>query len=306
MNEKKPHTRNGRTLLTPSDPQPVSIVQRDTPIIFCGPHNGNAVVGNKQQPLGMDGAWFNKAHEAQDLYISELFDYLIPRLENVSFIWGNYSRLVCDINRLPEHAIAETSSEFDHIAIPANQKTVMTDEEQKQRLNEIYWPYHDALSDLIQEKREKFGGVMMIDIHSYSPVWKGKKRDVEISILTFDDHPLSVITDNFIRKESGMNYIPGVPYMPSKRLTNAGRMISARNRLPYFGYEIRNDMINDKAGIKRLGTFFENYTQHLVEHENFQKIMQASNPTSHDHNHGVAESILSSDIPLTDSVLQTT
>ncbi|MCB1840569.1 MAG: N-formylglutamate amidohydrolase [Rhodospirillales bacterium] len=254
-----------------SGPEPVTIVNRDSPVIFTGPHNGVAVLDHPEKPLGMGREWFERAHEACDLNMQALFETMIPRFPNASFLWGNYSRLVADVNRMPDFAIACESSEWTDLMIPGNALETVTPEERERRMNSVYWPYHDALTALIGEKREKFGGVLLVDLHSFTPFWQNLPRDVEVGLLTLDEHhPLATISSEFLREKNPFRYKHGEPYFLPARLTiTAAPLIQERNSVDYLGFEVRNNMIASEEGRERFCDFFDQYVRFATAHPNY-------------------------------------
>lgn len=252
-------------------PAPVTIVNRDSPIIFTGPHNGIAVLDNPANPLGMPREWFEKAHEASDLNMQALFYDMIPHISNASYVWGNYSRLVADLNRMPGRAIAGESSEWEDLLIPGNTPENLTDQEIGRRMNTVYWPFHDALTKLVDEKRAKFGGVVLVDLHSFSPSWQGLSRDVDVGLLTLNQtHPLASMSAEFVRERSGYKYRPGEPYfLPARLDVTAAPMLEERNRTGYLGFEIRNDLIATEQGRAAFCDFFDRYLKFLEAHQHY-------------------------------------
>ena len=242
-------------------PEPVTVHEGNGPVIFSGPHNGLAVFGDREKPLGMERAWFAAAHEASDLHMATLFESMIPRFSQASFVWSNYSRLVADVNRMPELAIAETSSEWDDFPIHGNASHIVTPEEREGRMQSVYWPYHNALSDLVKKKKEEFGAVLLIDMHSFTPSWQGRARESEVGMLTLDEgHPLAQASCEFLSEKSGMRYISRLPYfLPERVAISAAQLVEKNTGLPYFGFEIRNDTIAGESGRERFCAMLEIY-----------------------------------------------
>ncbi len=274
-------------------PEPVTVIPGNSPFIFSGPHNGLAVPGAPEKPLGLDRKWFEQAHEASDLNMAALFQRLIPRLPAASFIWSNYSRLVADTNRMPDKAIAETSSEYEDMPIPGNDPGVLTPEERESRMNAIYWPYHNALADLVKETRQKFGMAILIDMHSFSPVWLGRKRESEIGLLSLDEQqPLAQISDEFLKERSGLRYIQRQPYfLPERVSITAAPLVTERTGAPYFGFEIRNDLIADEVGQDRLCDLIANYMKFVGNHPHRDMVFSPAIPY-HDHRRPTAQDTL--------------
>lgn len=220
----------------------------------------------------MDEEWFHNAHEAMDLHIDKLFIELQNTLNNVSFISGNYSRLVCDLNALPDYAISQHSSEYSHIKIEQNQPDMCCPRQRVRRIEEIYWSYHDAKKQLIEEKRAKHGGVIVLDIHSFTPTWDQKKRNVELGTIRCEKTPFSRAFEEFLRSQDEYLFVSGEPYRVANRKTNAAHLITEISDLQYLGLEIRNDLIADSHGIKKISALLKDAMGYLQNHENIDNI----------------------------------
>ncbi len=265
-----PYTQN---ILSKNDPDPVTVINNTGNIIITSPHNGCAVPKCLKPYLGTNKTWFNQAHEAMDLHIDKLFIALSNRLNEVSFISGNYSRLVCDLNALPDYSIKNYSSEYRHIEISENCPKICCAKQKISRLNEIYWPYHDKKKQLIEDKREIHGGVIVLDIHSFSPTWEQKNRNVEIGTIRCEKTPLSRAFEKFLREEqSDFTFVSGEPYRVEDIPTNAAPMITDRNDLQYLGLEIRNDLILNESGILKITALIENAINHITSHTDIDNI----------------------------------
>ncbi len=261
-------------LLAEEDPTPYTTVRGDSIFLLAGPHNGRKVPQALHQSLGTEPEWFNGAHEAYDLHVSELFERMQQRFDNLNYIYGNYSRLVVDLNRMPDYSITETSSEHEDFKIPHNQLDKCDLKSRNRRISEIYAPYHEAKHNLINDIRSQKGGVIVIDMHSFTPTWQQRKRDVEIGTIRCEKTPLSQAAEDFLRQQEDYNFVSGEPYRVANRPASAAPLISRSNDLQYFGIEIRNDLIGTPEGMEKMTAFLGRCIEHIKGHENFEKIIQ--------------------------------
>ncbi len=262
-------------LLQKQDIPPATVIERKGNIIFSSPHNGRAVPACLKPCLGMDEQWFHSAHEAMDLHVDKLFTELQDTLDNVSFVSGNYSRLVCDLNALPDYAIERHSPEYSHIKIEQNQPDICCAHQHMLRIEEIYWPYHDAKKHLIDKKRETHGGVIVLDIHSFAPTWEQKKRNVELGTIRCEKTPFSRAFEEFLRsQQSEFLFVSGEPYRVAERPNNAAPLITKRNDLQYLGLEIRNDLIAHDTGIQKITELLKNAMDYLLAHPDIDNIIK--------------------------------
>ena len=140
------------------------------PIIISIPHCGtnfpaeikNNYLEDKVEDID-DTDWF-----LQDLY------NFAPSM-GITIIHANFSRWVIDLNRDPESAplyndgriITGLTTTTDFLGSPIY-KTGMEPNQQEvqRRLDEYYWPYYNLLQNLLDQRKKKFGKVVLWDAHS--------------------------------------------------------------------------------------------------------------------------------------------
>ena len=132
-------------------------------------------------------------HKAYDLGIKELAINLSNKL-NSQLVLGQYSRLLIDCNR-DEDDPTLISAISDRKLILGNKK--ITKQEKNYRINKMYRPYHEKIKKKILENKIN----MIISLHSFNPIFKGKKRFLKYGILSNQDRRLSDLILNELKKE---------------------------------------------------------------------------------------------------------
>ncbi len=264
------------TLLQDGDPPPFILSKGSSPIIFTSPHNGIAVPCALHQTLGMDEDWFYKAHEAQDLHIGAVLKELKNQRPSSSTLEAVYSRLMIDLNRRPDDSIPPASSEYPELLIAQNDMKNCNVYQRVKRLKEIYEPYHNAKTQLIEDIRsQNENRVLVFDLHSFTPEWRGERRDVEIGTIRCQKSPLSRAFENYLREgQDDFNFISGEPYRVADRDVNVARILCQNNKLPYFGLEIRNDLIANAEGVQRVVKMINDGIEHIMQHADVENIMK--------------------------------
>lgn len=263
--------------LQDTDKHVLNVKNGDLPLLFTGPHNGHDVPSCLHQSLGACPDWFKQAHEATDLHMADLFTTLYDTIGGANFLSSNYSRLVCDLNAMPDYAITRCSPEENNLIIPHNQTTHCCPKQMSQRLQHFYWPYHDMLKKMITNIRQHHGGAIVLDLHSFSPTWKGQKRDVEIGTIRTEKTPLSIALESYLRTQNDYNFISGEPYRVADRPSNAAPIITETNDLQYVGIEMRHDLIADTDGRAKIGDFLGNVIDNLLNHPERDTLMKPRN-----------------------------
>ena len=112
-----------------------------------------------------------ESHRGWDPGASILASYLGVELAVPVFMHPT-SRLLVEVNRSLNHP--QLFSEFTIDLEPSVKQFL---------LNKYYRPYRNAVTDWIKRETEAKNEVAHFSIHSFTPVWEGKKRLTDIGIL---------------------------------------------------------------------------------------------------------------------------
>lgn len=163
------------------------------------------------------------------------------------------SRLVYDCNRPPEapDAMPARSEAF---AIPGNEG--LTDEERAQRTRTYYDPFRRTLAARVSAQTSP----IIITIHSFTPIYNGANRDVEIGILHDADARLA---DAFLRTASDHTDLVvqrNAPYGPEHGVTHTLRTHAIPHGHLNVMIEIRNDLISTETEQEKMATLLCGWT----------------------------------------------
>ncbi len=165
-----------------------------------------------------------------------------------------YSRLVIDCNREPAWASAiPVVSELT--AIPGNEG--ISADEREARRREIFLPYHQQISNLLDQRTALGRRSVLVAMHSFTPVYKGEARQVEVGILynpNDRDTRLPHIMLDLLRGEAGLMVGDNQPYAITDNSDYTVPVHGAGRGLPHLEIEIRQDLIADDAGQARWAT----------------------------------------------------
>ena len=162
-------------LLTNDDPAPFEIVNGDSdhPVVLICEHAGRNIP-RKLGALGLDAEHFD-LHIAYDIGSGSVARAMAEKM-GAPLILQPFSRLVVDCNR-PTSADDAIPSRVDGVAIPGNAGIV--EYERKQRISEIFEPFHDAVSAVLDRTPRRAA----IAIHSFTPQLAGQFRPWDIAFL---------------------------------------------------------------------------------------------------------------------------
>ena len=181
-------------------------------------------------------------HKAYDPGVKELAINLSNKL-NSQLVLGQHSRLLIDCNRdVDDPTLISVIS--DHKLILGNKK--ITKQEKNYRINKMYIPYHEKIKKKILENKIN----MIISLHSFNPIFKGKKRFLKYGILSNQDRRLSDLILNELKK--GKNIVgDNEPYKGS--LIGDTLYKHALKRGIYHSLiEIRNDLLSNVKKIDQV------------------------------------------------------
>jgi len=167
---------------------------------------------------------------------------LLSRLIDAPLMLQRYSRLAYDCNRPPDSSdampeISETTP------IPGNRQLSPAD--RLARISEIYRPFHAAIADLLDGRAAAGARSMVVTIHSFTPVYKGTPRAVELGILHDRDPSLAAkLITSFPTVAARLNQ----PYGPEDGVLHTLNLHAAPRGLPHAMIEMRNDLISHERG----------------------------------------------------------
>lgn len=151
-----------------------------------------------------------------------------------------YSRLVCDCNRRPDVAdFAPVRSE--DTTIPAN--VGISDEERRARADAIFWPFHDAVSEALDRRAAAGRRTLLVTVHSFTPVFRGRSRPWEIGILYNRDRQFAPAIAEWLKANTDFCVGINEPYSVGDETDYAIPVHGERRGLPCAEFEIRNDLI---------------------------------------------------------------
>ena len=151
---------------------------------------------------------------------------------------GGISRLVYDCNRPPD-APSAMPTQSETTVIPGNQN--LSDAERAERADGIYHPFHRAVEAQIDAARETLA--LIVTVHSFTPVFHGQKREVEIGLLHGQDDRFAHAMLHATPGDLGLVTRLNEPYSAADGVAHMLDMHGPPNGLPNVMLEIRNDLI---------------------------------------------------------------
>ncbi|MFV1592260.1 N-formylglutamate amidohydrolase [Phaeobacter sp. JH20_36] len=150
------------------------------------------------------------------------------------------SRLVYDCNRPPEAASA-MPAKSELIDVPGNRD--LDAAARAERVDSVYTPFCAAVAQVIADRRAAGRETMLVTVHSFTPIFYGTPRSVEIGILHDADSRLAdamleatpALPDRQIERNA--------PYGPQDGVTHSLVLHGQNNGLANVMIEVRNDLL---------------------------------------------------------------
>lgn len=235
------------SLLAPSDPPAFEIVNPDgaADIVFVSDHDSNDVPAALDR-LGLPPEEIGR-HIGYDIGIARIARRLAARF-NAPLVASGYSRLVCDVNRVP-YAPASIPEISDGTPVPANQGLHADD--RQARYDALFHPYHGAIADLLDARLAAGRPPLLVALHSFTPRLASAPADRpwEIGFLWDGDAATSQAAMRFFRR-----LFPDVcvganqPYSGSTPEGYTVPVHGDRRGLKNLCLEFRQDLIAEDAG----------------------------------------------------------
>lgn len=143
------------------------------PIIISLPHSGTWLPVEMRESLREEAVLANT-----DWFLPELYQFLMTR--GCTVIENRVNRYVADPNRESQMAgedyqdtvIYQQNTFGNPLYYEALSKEIIS-----VRLEKYYWPYHHALQGLIDQKKQHFDNVYLLDLHSFAEYPNNDKRE---------------------------------------------------------------------------------------------------------------------------------
>jgi len=193
--------------------------------------------------MGLDAAAL-ESHIAWDIGAARVAEMLSDTLD-APLISQRFSRLAYDCNRPPEAAGAypERSEIFD---VPGN--AGLSAKDRARRATALYFPFHQAIDQLIDARLGQGRNVALVTIHSFTPVYFGQPRDGYLGILHDEDRRLADAMLEAAAAAKLENVSRNYPYGPEDGVTHTLKRHGLTRQIPNVMLEIRNDLISAEAG----------------------------------------------------------
>lgn len=177
-----------------------------------------------------------QSHVAWDPGAGELARKLADMLD-CALVESRVSRLVYDCNRPPEvESAMPTKSEVYDIFGNLN----LSPEDKTKRVRDCYRPFHAAVADVLTSRTDE---AVLVTIHSFTPVYNGQARDVEIGVLHDSDIRFAGAMMGMLPSTTSRKIQYNQPYSAQDGVTHTLKLHGISRGILNVMLEIRNDLL---------------------------------------------------------------
>ncbi|MCF6305454.1 MAG: N-formylglutamate amidohydrolase [Rhodobacteraceae bacterium] len=209
--------------------------QGKSPVLLVCEHASNHIPA-QYNDLGLSKPAI-QSHIAWDPGALHVAQHLMELLD-APLVSQKISRLVYDCNRPPDSpdAMRATSEVYQ---IPGNEN--LGADEIQARIDAVYTPFRNTLRQTVDQRITDGFDPVIITIHSFTPEYNGKIRDVEIGILHDSD---SRLADKMLATaDTRFRIQRNAPYGPADGVTHTLLDQAISRGLQNVMIEIRNDLL---------------------------------------------------------------
>lgn len=205
-------------------------------LLIC--EHASAAMPTRYKGLGLP-KMARTAHIAWDPGALGLAKGLSTRLD-ATLVAGAQSRLIYDLNR-PPHAASAMATRSEAYEIPGNVNLSLA--ERRRRTENLYQPFSEAIHTLVTSRLAEGRSPILVTVHSYTPVYGGKPRKVQLGIIHDADPSLAQDVAAEAKARLPLATALNQPYDASDGVTHTLRLHATPYGLKSVMLEVRNDLI---------------------------------------------------------------
>lgn len=162
---------------------------------------------------------------------------------------ARFSRLLYDCNRPPDSAGA-IPAKSEIYEIPGNRS--LSPAARQARVERFYLPFRNALAATLDRQQHCGRAPVLVTIHSFTPVYEGIARDLDIGILHDKDARFAEALLATMTADTEFAVRRNEPYGPQDGVTHTLRTHALGRGLLNVMIEIRNSLLNSETDQLRM------------------------------------------------------
>ena len=271
------HQNTDTPLLGPDDPPPFELLNPEgTARVVLTCDHASSVIPASLKNLGLDSLARGR-HIACDIGAGDVTRWLSRYLDAPTVVCG-YSRLVVDCNR-PLGDATSIRAVSDGEFITGNHNLSAADH--KARVDNIFWPYHNAISATVDRFKAQGVTPAFISIHSFTPFFDNINRPWEIGILWDTDARIPVPLMDKLRS-LGVCVGDNEPYSGRLPLDFTIDYHAELPGLPHVSIEIRQDLVSTPDGFEKWAAIVGKVLKEILSEDDLYRVLPGTGAKTQD------------------------
>lgn len=196
----------------------------------------------------LDRLWL-KSHWGYDIGARTLSLELIRQLGG-NGVLARFSRLVVDANREPWHRdLIRPATEGHRLSFNERLPT----EEVERRIQRYHEPFHAAIDAGLRARLEaESGDVLLLSVHSFTPVWNHRVRPMDVGVLFSDYEGLAKRLSGELQRE-GLDTALNEPYSGRQGLIYSAERHGTGLGVVFLELEVNQSLTCTPARARKVG-----------------------------------------------------
>jgi predicted N-formylglutamate amidohydrolase len=186
----------------------------------------------------------------------------LSRAFDAPLVCARISRLVYDCNRPPSAPSAIPAKSEDAV-IPGNAN--ISQAEGRARIEQIYQPFNQTLEHTIARHLANGNKPALVTIHSFTPVFLGRQRLVELGILHSSDTTLADKMLSGAPQITELRVERNQPYGPADGVSHTLDIHGIANGLANVMIEIRNDLLTTPEAVESVAQTLQTMIEQALD-----------------------------------------
>lgn len=205
------------------------------PVVFTCEHASNQLP--ETWSWSAEDEWIRETHWAFDIGAAEVTRRLVERMGAVGVL-AKFSRLLVDPNRdLEAGSLYRKQAEGKALRL----NTTLEAADMERRVEEFYRPYHQTVDRCIRQTT----GAPVFAIHSFTPVYAGTARPMEVGVLFDHSDELGFRVAEGLQGE-GFEIALNEPYSGKNGMMFSAYRHAFEHQREALEFELRQDLLGNK------------------------------------------------------------
>ena len=193
-----------------------------------------------------------QTHWAWDIGTKSLCKELARRTKSVS-VMARFSRLVCDANRHRDRADL-ILPEIEGYELSFNK--YLDEAEVVRRIDLYHETFHQGLDNVLTERAKNAEPVLLISMHSFTPIWDMKLRNMDVGILFDKRTPIADQMYEFF-KEEDVFVAMNEPYSGQFGLMYSAERHGLHHNIRHIELEFNQSQLCTEAHVQKMADKME-------------------------------------------------